>query len=382
MKLTGDLETMSLADLLQWCASTLKTGTLRIRRDPLEKNFFFKEGNLYSSTSSSPRETLVQFLLRSGKVTEEHLSNAFVEQDRSNDPLGQVLIRHGIITESELAELLRVKTKESIYDCFLWTDADFAFLGGAVPDMIAVPTPFNIEALVVEGMRRADEWTRIRETFRSRFTTFKRERSSVGAKTDSTQDDQRILELVEQGKNLVDISLELNILEFYTACRLWDLFQRKLIRVDQSPEGASYEQQVEVLQAHVREGAACFNSGEYQKAVAAFEQALRIDPHHKYARLFVKKIKEIPEDRMLAARISLGSVPVVQVSEKRLTDMTLNAQEGFVLSRINGEWDVSSILKLCPLSEHEVLMILMRFVDDELIELSEPALRHDRRFRR
>lgn len=371
MKLTGNLETMSLADLLQWCASNLKTGTLRIRRDPIEKNFFFQKGRLFSSTSSSPRETLVQFLLRSGKVTEEHLSKAFVEQNRSNEPLGQILIDDGIITESDLAELLRVKTVESIYDCFLWTEGDFAF-SGAVPDKIAAPTPLNIDALILEGMRRTDEWKRIRETFRSRFTTFKREGKSARATTDSTQDDERILGLVEQGKNLVDIALELNTLEFYTTCRLWDLFQRKLIRVDQIPEGISYEQQVEVLQAHVREGAACFNVCEYQEALAAFEQALRIDPHHKYARLFIQKIKQIPEDRRLAARISVGSVPVL-TSADRITDMTFDAVEGFVLSRINGEWDIGSILKLCPLSEQEVLMIIRRLLDDEVIELREPA---------
>ena len=374
MQLTGNLEAMSLADLLQWCATSQKTGTLRIRQDPFEKNFFFKKGRLFSSTSSSPRETLVQLLLRSRIVTEEQLSKAFVEQDRSNEPLGQILIGDGIITESELAELLRVKTQESIYDCFLWTEGDFAFLDSAVPDKIATPTPFNINALILEGTRRMDEWKRIRETFRSRFTTFKREGKSAGAPTDSTQDDERILGLVDQGKNLVDIALELNTLEFYTACRLWDLFQRKLIRVDQIPEDASYEQAVEDLQAHVREGVARFNECEYQQALAAFEQVLRIDPNHKYARLFIQKIKQIPEDRMPAARISLGSVPVLQVCADRLTDMTFAAQEGFVLSRINGESDIGSILKLCPLSEQEVLMILRRLLDDEVIELREPAL--------
>ena len=77
---------------------------------------------------------------------------------------------------------------------------------------------------------------------------------------------------------------------------------------------------------------------------------------------------------MPAARISLGSVPVLQVCADRLTDMAFAAQEGFVLSRINSESDIGSILNLCPLSEQEVLSILRRLLDDEVIELREPAL--------
>ena len=34
-----------------------------------------------------------------------------------------------------------------------------------------------------------------------------------------------------------------------------------------------------------------------------------------------------------------------------LTRENIDPQEGFVLSRVNGQWDVRSILKLCPMSE-------------------------------
>lgn len=50
------------------------------------------------------------------------------------------------------------------------------------------------------------------------------------------------------------------------------------------------------------------------------------------------------------------------------TDAALDPQDGFVLSRINGEWDVHSILKMCPMTEQEVLIIFKRLVDDGLVE--------------
>jgi hypothetical protein len=36
---------------------------------------------------------------------------------------------------------------------------------------------------------------------------------------------------------------------------------------------------------------------------------------------------------------------------------------------MSGEWDVGSILMICPMAEQEVLRILQRFVTDDIIEL-------------
>jgi hypothetical protein len=105
----------------------LKTGTLRLNRGPIEKQLFFKEGRLFSSTSNSPRETLGQFLIRTAKITEEQLFKALIRQDRNHEPLGQILIGDGLLSDDELSGLLRIKTEESIYDCFLWPDGDFVF---------------------------------------------------------------------------------------------------------------------------------------------------------------------------------------------------------------------------------------------------------------
>jgi hypothetical protein len=63
------------------------------------------------------------------------------------------------------------------------------------------------------------------------------------------------------------------------------------------------------------------------------------------------------------------SVPQLAVDIVALTKENLDPQEGFVLSRINGEWDVQSILKLCPMGEEETLLIFSRLLDRNLIRL-------------
>lgn len=366
MGISGNIKTMHLGDILQWCGSNLKTGTLRLVRGPIEKKLFFKKGRLFSSTSNSPRETLGQFLIRSGKIGEEQLFRALFEQDRTHEPLGQILIHQSLITQAELESLLRVKTEEAIYDCFLWPDGEFAFQDGELPEKIPVSLPLDLTGLILEGARRTDEWARIGVLFPSRLTTFK---VNEGADdVDLSEEECRILELAERGKNVAEIALEMHAVEFYAASCLMDLHQRGKVRVDQIVEEVPFEKQVEALQERLREGVVYFNAAQYSEALSAFKAALEIDPQNKYAHLFMLKVARLMKDREAVRTVPLDGVPILKVTLADLAKMALDPQEGFVLSRINGEWDVASILKICPLGEEETLLVFKRFMDDGLIE--------------
>ncbi len=371
MSLSGSLATMQLGDLLQWCGSNLKTGTLHVKRGPIEKQLFFKGGRLFSSVSSSPRETLGQFLIRSGHITDEKLFKALIEQDRSNRPLGQILVASEVITEEVLEELLRLKTEEAIYDCFLWKNGEFTFDNDTLPETIPVSLPLDLTGVILEGARRTDEWERIHEIFPSRLATFEINHDALEEASDISEEDRRVLELVARGKNLAEISLELHAVEFYAASRLLDLHERKLVVVKESPEETDFDQQVTALRDKLDTGVSLYNAGDYENALAAFEGALELDTQNKYARLFTLKIQRILEDLQKVSEIPPEAVPHLKVTLVELSGLDLDPQEGFVLSRVNGDWDVASITKICPMAEQEVLIIFKRMLDQGLIELEE-----------
>ena len=62
-------------------------------------------------------------------------------------------------------------------------------------------------------------------------------------------------------------------------------------------------------------------------------------------------------------------MPALAVDIVTLTKQNLDPHEGFVLSRVNGEWDVQSILKLCPMGEEEAILIFGRLLERGLIKL-------------
>ena len=68
--------------------------------------------------------------------------------------------------------------------------------------------------------------------------------------------------------------------------------------------------------------------------------------------------------KVIAARRARGPVFLDQVAE--IVD---GEREADSLSRINGQWDVRSILKLCPMPELDALSIFARLLDRKIIEL-------------
>jgi hypothetical protein len=60
-------------------------------------------------------------------------------------------------------------------------------------------------------------------------------------------------------------------------------------------------------------------------------------------------------------------VPERAISDIELTKRPFSPQEGFVLSRINGQWDVKAIMKISPMKELDVLMIFQRLLETKVI---------------
>ena len=59
--------------------------------------------------------------------------------------------------------------------------------------------------------------------------------------------------------------------------------------------------------------------------------------------------------------------PKILVAPEQLEHERLGPQEGFVLSRINGESDIESILSVCPFREADSLPMIKKLLDSGII---------------
>jgi hypothetical protein len=108
----------------------------------------------------------------------------------------------------------------------------------------------------------------------------------------------------------------------------------------------------------------------YDAAIQAYEDVLSIDRLNQNAKKGLSAVVEARQrERAQRGDIPLTGVPVLAMDLESLTRQGFDPQEGFVLSRVNGQWDVKSILKLCPMAEEDALMIFVRLLDQKVIEL-------------
>lgn len=103
MSLQGEIQTMPLEDLLQWLELVHKTGTLTIERQQIQQQFYFRQGEIASASSScyhttdseqSARAILTDTLQwESGKFTfeENHIPDEYANIHHHLSPLQVVL---------------------------------------------------------------------------------------------------------------------------------------------------------------------------------------------------------------------------------------------------------------------------------------------------
>ena len=72
-----------------------------------------------------------------------------------------------------------------------------------------------------------------------------------------------------------------------------------------------------------------------------------------------------------------SKVPVLTVPVESLEAENLSPTEFFLLSRIDGTWDVKSIIQITPLREVEALRTLKAMRERGLIELQDPRSSSD-----
>jgi hypothetical protein len=365
MSLSGNLKTMDLAELLQWVTLGRKTGALAFIRTKAKNYIYFREGRIISSRSNEPTKQLGHFLLFKGKITEAQLKRALEIQHQTRSSLGRILEQENFLTREEVEKALMQRTEEVIYDLFLWEDGYFHFTDdGYNPDELILIN-IDINAVLFEGVRRKDEWKRIREAFPSNAVLLAmREDAAKNQSLTSLQ--KKLLFLIAQGKRISEMILELHGSDFLVNYELFQLYDKNIVEVRQIPEPEPPEQDAAQL---FSKGLELIQNAQYREAIAVFQKVLALDPQNAWADEQIEKAENALCQQLYKDVAPANKVPYFLASEAALTRVSLSHEEGFVASRINGAWDVKSIVMLSPLREIEVLQVIEKLMQMNLVGL-------------
>ena len=166
MAIEGPLRELGIHDVFQLLDLSRKTGVLRVTSE-LRHNagtIYFQDGTIIFAEIKSNPHPLGALLLRTGKITEADLERARDMQTRQNDPrrLGQILVAMGVLSPREVERQVRFQIEEVVFEVMSWREGFFSFSEEPVTGVPAeTAVRISTEALLMEGARRIDEWSRI-----------------------------------------------------------------------------------------------------------------------------------------------------------------------------------------------------------------------------
>jgi hypothetical protein len=163
--LAGDMRAFPLPEILLMLNNNRKTGALRCGLGEVSKTIEWENGQIIFARSSLPEDRLGAHLVAGGKITPQQLEEASRALGK-DERLGKALIKLGMLTPNDLFEAVRGQVTEIVYSLFHWKEGRFEFLPGPPPgEKISLST--TVMNLIMEGTRRLDELSRVREKIQS-----------------------------------------------------------------------------------------------------------------------------------------------------------------------------------------------------------------------
>jgi outer membrane protein assembly factor BamB len=164
------IEEMGLGEVIQALSLNRHRGTLRIEgEEGISKFFYLSDGEIVLiRTVKSEPVRIGELLVRAGKIDHEQLEAALTLQKETRQRLGDALIALGHVTSHDVDQVVRGKFEEEFLDVFLLDRGHFEFIFGLSPESLFSPDEkleriaLNTSALMLEAMRRVDDWQSMR----------------------------------------------------------------------------------------------------------------------------------------------------------------------------------------------------------------------------
>jgi CheY-like chemotaxis protein len=175
MSLVGNLEDLSLPDILQIVSLSRKSGILMLEREGQQGKIIIRQGKVIQTISPRQGKTLGELLTARGLLRPDDLKKA-LEIQRSGDSrelLGGILVQLRLIDEASLEKVVTEQIEDAIVFFLSWREGTFSFELAEIkgrgefsvdPQAFILERGIDTQWLVLEGTRMIDERSRERAT--------------------------------------------------------------------------------------------------------------------------------------------------------------------------------------------------------------------------
>ncbi|MCR9097378.1 MAG: DUF4388 domain-containing protein [bacterium] len=164
MSLVGNLEDLSLGDILQIISLSQKSGVLALSSDLGSGRIVFRNGMVQAACLKGHPNDLRALLVGEAVIDPAGYDAALARAQEQGIPVEDALSSEASITREEIDALITKAAENAILEMFSWPSGDFSFdvrneLDPEDPHLI-LPNGINAQYLAMEGLRIRDERAR------------------------------------------------------------------------------------------------------------------------------------------------------------------------------------------------------------------------------
>lgn len=127
------------------------------------------------------------------------------------------------------------------------------------------------------------------------------------------------------------------------------------------------------LEADLESARQRMSSGEFEEALEVLDRLYREYPGDESLRRLTAEAEAAFIEKAYRHFLPPSKIPILTKPLSTLESENLSPAEFFLLSRIDGAWDVRSIIQVAPMRESDALRTLKRMRESGTIKLSDPA---------
>lgn len=375
MAITGSLLTMPLSELLVWVQTNRRSGFITISRDSYEWELTVEEGKVTSYWGPELRDNLAHIVVTSGMLSEDDLRIAHQYQRQNGCTLKRALLDLRMLTPAQLDECLEEVATESIFDLFIPLPGEFVYtertgvgldLGFDFAPEEKLPLALDVNFLLMEGARRQDEWSHIRERFPRDDLVVTLVDDKLRPIEELGVRERRVLASLSAGQSISDICLEMHA-PIPSVLRIIAAFEAEgAVAVEaHARDGSPASPRVAQLMAQAR---VLREAEQHDEAIRLIEAAVRMQPGDEVARALLQETIA-DQIRALYRLFPPVRVPVLVADEMKVRNLSLRPGERFLMDRLSAEMDVGALVMISSMSERDTLKTLRKLLHAGIVEL-------------
>ncbi|MBA3396903.1 MAG: DUF4388 domain-containing protein [Deltaproteobacteria bacterium] len=368
MSVRGALSTMPAEDVLEWVGRRKLSGPVTFERRGTVRSLVVEDGTIVWASSNRRDEQLGVIMVSSGLVADRALADSLETRAETGVPLGKVLVMAGLITEHDLIDILATKIRETVTDVCTWSEGTFDAVPKTQMPATGVNAQLPIEICITVARRRMPRMREIMHVLGADDVLFYAPPAITppAAGSDEVIDLARIWALAADRRSASDIAAAFAGERYATFDALAHMVESGTLIVDRR-----YRERTNSAVELAAGARGRLRQGDRAGALAMATQALHQDPSNAEVRKSFASIERARVAEVAKQLLSRHRVPrrLRELEASASSELGLSTVEVELAKRIDGRWDLLSLVRSAGVREAEALLAFAHLAEVGVVDL-------------